>query len=226
MTTPTNGTPTNLTSTDRIEVAGEADAHLLGRLIADAFADLEQNLWLVPDVEARPYVFPAYFALQVELGLRHGVVYTTRQRDAVAAWLPAHDTMPTLPDYHARLHRLAGTWTHRFLTFEVALETHHPDLGRHEYLTFLAVHPARQRRGLGTRMLRHHHRILDQCHVPAYLEAANVQGRDFYQHHGWRAHTDPYLITPTGPTMYPMVRQPQPTDEQPSPRPLNGWAQP
>jgi GNAT superfamily N-acetyltransferase len=221
---PINGTPSRVAAAEKIQVATAADVHLLGRLIADAFADLEQNLWLVPDLQARPYVFPAYFALHVEIGVRHGVVHTTPQRDAVAVWLPVHDTVPSLPDYDTRLQRLAGTWTDRFHTFETAMESHHPPLGRHEYLAFLAVHPVRQRHGLGTRLLEHHHRLIDEHHLPAYLEAANRYGHDFYRLHGWREHGDPYLITPDGPSMHPMVRAPAPAGSGQWPhRQINGW---
>lgn len=200
------------TAGPRIQQATAADVPVLGRLIADAFAELEPNLWLVPDVEARPYVFPAYFALQVDLGVQQGTVYTTPQRDAVAVWLPVVDTFPTLPDYNERLIRLAGSWADRFHIFEAALGSHHPALGRHDYLAFLAVHPTKQRLGLGTRLMEHHHdRVLDHHRLPAYLEAASWHSHDFYRQRGWDEHTDPYQITPTGPTMYPMVRQPRPT---------------
>ena len=198
------------TAGPRVQQATAGDVPVLGRLIADAFEPLEQNLWLVPDMEARPYVFSAYFALQVDLGLQCGTVYTTPQRDAVAVWLPVDDTLPTLPDYTDRLIRLAGSWADRFHIFEAALGSQHPALGRHDYLAFLAVHPTQQRRGLGTRLMEHHHRLLDWHRLPAYLEAASWHSHDFYRLRGWDEHADPYQITPAGPTMYPMVRQPRP----------------
>lgn len=198
------------TASPGVERATMSDAHRLGRVIADAFADLEQNLWLVPDLEARRYVFPAYFTLQVELGVHAGLVYTTPQRDAVAVWLPVDGSVPTLPDYETRLQRLAGFWVDRFRTFESILGTHHPVRTRHEFLAFLAVHPSRQRWGVGTRLMEHHHRALDARNLPAYLEAANWHGYDFYRLHGWRDHADPFLIAPDGPAMHPMWRDPRP----------------
>jgi GNAT superfamily N-acetyltransferase len=193
-----------------VERASLDDAHRLGQLIADAFADLEQNLWLVPDVEARGYVFPAYFTLHVELSIHYGMVHTTPQRDAVAVWLPVDGAVPTVPDYDIRLERLAGSWAHRFHTFETILATHHPVQVRHEFLAFLAVHPSRQRWGLGTRLLEHHHRTLDEHGLPAYLEAASWHSYDFYRGHGWRDYADPFLVARDGPAMYPMWREPQP----------------
>ncbi len=198
------------TASPGVERATMADAHRLGRLIADAFADLEQNLWLVPDLEARRHVFPAYFTLQVELGVHAGQVHTTPQRDAVAVWLPVEGSVPTLPDYEARLQRLAGPWVDRFRSFENVLGAHHPVHVRHEFLAFLAVHPSRQRWGLGTRLMEHHHRTLDARNLPAYLEAASWHSYDFYRLNGWRDRGDPFLIAPDGPAMYPMWRNPRP----------------
>jgi GNAT superfamily N-acetyltransferase len=206
---PTIDTRTG-TGSPGVQRAGMNDVHGLGRVIADAFADLEQNLWLVPDIEARPYVFPAYFALQVELGVQAGVVYTTPERDAVAVWLPVDGAVPTLPDYDARLERLAGDWADRFRTFETVLGGHHPVQVRHEFLAFLAVHPSRQRYGLGTRLLEHHHRVLDQHGLSAYLEAASWHSYDFYRLQGWREQAEPFLVAADGPAMYPMARDPRP----------------
>jgi GNAT superfamily N-acetyltransferase len=198
------------TGSPGVDTATMTDVHLLGRVIADAFADLEQNLWLVPDIEARQHVFPGYFALQVELGIRSGVVHTTVERDAVAVWLPVEDgAVPSLPGYEARLERLAGSWAGRFRTFEAVLAAHHPVQVRHDFLAFLAVHPTRQRWGLGTRLLEHHHRVLDQRGLPGYLEAASWHSYDFYRLHGWTEHADPFLTAADGPAMYPMWREPR-----------------
>lgn len=200
------------TASPGVERATMSDVHLLGRVISDAFADLEQNLWLVPDLEAHGHVFPAYFTLQVELGIRTGLVHTTPRRDAVAVWLPVDGGVPTLPDYETRLRRLAGLWIDRFRTFEAILGAHHPVQIRHDFLAFLAVHPSRQRWGIGTRLMEHHHRSLDNRLVPAYLEAADWHSYDFYRLHGWRDHADPFLIAPDGPAMHPMWREPRPDD--------------
>jgi GNAT superfamily N-acetyltransferase len=193
-----------------VERATRNDVRQLGQLIADAFAELEQNLWLVPDGEARPYVFPAYFTLQVELGVHAGVVYTTPVRDVVAVWLPVAGTVPTLPDYDARLTQIAGRWIDRFRSFETTLGEHHPVRQRHEFLAFLAVHPSRQGNGLGTRLMTHHHRLLDEQGLPAYLEAANPRSYSFYRRHGWAQHADPFTVGTGGPAMHPMWREPEP----------------
>jgi GNAT superfamily N-acetyltransferase len=193
-----------------IEWATPDDVNQLGQLIADTFAELQQNLWLVPDAHARRQVFPAYFALQVELGVDAGVVYTTPGRDAVAVWLPVAGAVPTLPDYDARLAQIVGRWIDRFRTFEAALGDHHPVRQRHEFLAFLAVHPSRQGSGLGSRLMAHHHRLLDEQSLPAYLEAANPRSADFYRRHGWRRHADPFRAASGGPAMHPMWREPNP----------------
>jgi GNAT superfamily N-acetyltransferase len=198
-----------------VEQATRNDVRQLGQLIADAFAELAQNLWLVPDREARPYVFPAYFALQVELGIHAGVVYTTPVRDAVAVWLPVAGAVPTLPNYDARLTQIAGRWIDRFRTFEAILGNNHPVGQPHEFLALLAVHPSRQGNGLGSRLMAHHHRLLDEQILPAYLEAANVRSAEFYRRHGWRERADAFMVAPGGPAMHPMWREPLPVNSRP-----------
>jgi GNAT superfamily N-acetyltransferase len=207
--THTSGTPVTTVGAERIVQATFTDLRRLGRVIADAFADLEQNLWLVPDPEMRPYVFPATFALQVELGLRHGVVYTTPERAAVAVWLPVAGGVPTLPDYDARLAQIVGKLIGRFRAFEATMVGHHPVFHPHHWLAFLAVIPAQQHGGIGTELMAHHHRVLDDQNLPGYLEAVNPRGRDFYRARGWRVHADPFPVAPGGPAMHPLWREPQ-----------------
>jgi GNAT superfamily N-acetyltransferase len=183
---------------------------VLGQVIADAFAGLDQSLWLVPDPKTRPAVLSAYFALHVELGLQTGAVYTNSAWDAVAVWIPVSGAIPTLPGFHARVARVTKRWTDRFRTFEAAQERRHPMYHPHHWLAFLAVHPSRQHTGVGTQFLTHHHRVLDQLGMPGYLQAASPATVDFYRAQGWRAHADPFRVAGNGPLMHPMWRQPGP----------------
>lgn len=193
-----------------IQTATLEDAPRLGRVISDANADLEKDLWLVPDAEERPYVLPAYYALRLEVFIEHGVVHTTRDHRAVAAWLPINRAVPTIPDYSARLVRIAGRWTDRFRTFESTIDSHHPLYHPHHWLAFLAVTPNLQRHGVGTQLMDHHHRALDELNSPGYLQAADWSSYDFYKARGWQEHATPFLIARDGPPTCPMWRNPRP----------------
>ena len=98
-------TTTNLT----IQRATLADADQLALTIAQAFHDLAPCQWLVEDPATRARIFPAYFRLYAELGLRSGTVLTTPDRQAVAIWLPVRpNAIPALPDHDRRLAAITG----------------------------------------------------------------------------------------------------------------------
>ena len=71
-----------------IITATEADTSTLSQVIADAFGDLPQSQWLIPDPDARREILPGYFRILVEHALATGTVHTTADRSAAALWIP------------------------------------------------------------------------------------------------------------------------------------------
>lgn len=188
--------------------AGEADAEVLSQVIADAFFDLPPSHWLIADPDARTQIFPPYFRIYVEHALAAGEVHTTRDRSAVALWLPVAAEPPDPPPgYLDRLSAVAGPWLDRFLAFDEALERRHPAGQPHQHLALIAVRPDVQGTGVGSAMLAAHHARLDEQGTPAYLEAATPRTREIYLRVGY---TDlgPPIEFPDGPAMYPMWRAP------------------
>lgn len=55
----------------------------------------------------------------------------------------------------------------------------------HWYLTMLGVDPARQGRGLGSLMLKHTLRRVDETGLPAYLESSNPKNVPLYERFGF-----------------------------------------
>lgn len=55
----------------------------------------------------------------------------------------------------------------------------------HWYLPWLGVDPARQGRGLGSLMLKHSLRRVDETGLPAYLESSNPRNTPLYQRFGF-----------------------------------------
>jgi GNAT superfamily N-acetyltransferase len=194
-------------TTATIQKATLDDMRALGQVVADAFIDLPPSVWLVPDPQMRAYVFPPYFSLYVELGVGCGGVNTTPGRGAAAIWLPVTTTPPEPPNYGARLTRVSGSLVDRFRAFDATLERNHPH-SPHQWLAILAVTPGRQRTGIGSLLMDHHHQLLDQQHTPGYLEAANLADRDWYRARGWRDHGVPILLPEGGQPMFPMWREP------------------
>jgi GNAT superfamily N-acetyltransferase len=199
--------------------ADVADFEALSQLIADAFHDLPQSCWLIPDQDARRAIMPGYFRIYVEHALAQGVVHTTPGRAGVALWLPVgvHPPPPG-PDYAARLAAATQPWTDRFRAFDATLECHHPAGTAHHHLAILAVRPGRQGRGTGTALLRAHHAALDDAGMPAYLEAADLRSRQLYLRHGYALQPDaPFHLPGGGPAMWPLWRQPRPPDPASAP---------
>jgi GNAT superfamily N-acetyltransferase len=193
-----------------IEQAGPSDADVLSQVIAAAFEPLPPSVWLVPDLDTRLEIFPAYFGLHVEHALADGLVLTTADRDAAALWLPVGPDGPGQPPgrYRERLAGITGPHAQRFTALDQAFDARHPAGVPHQYLAILAVHPARQRTGIGSALLRFAHDGYDREGVPAYLEASDTGKREIYLKHGYRDHGDPITL-PGGPELYPMWRSPR-----------------
>lgn len=189
-----------------IKRLGPAETRLVAERVADAFQMLPASAWLVPDATKREAVLAGNFEILVEHAMRWGLVCGTADRSAVAVWLP-QGSEPTPPpeDYDARLAAACGKWTERFQHLDELFAASHPE-PVHHHLAFLAVEPGRQRQGLGTALLRHHHEWLDAHGVPAYLEASSTVSRDLYARHGYRG-SEPFNL-PDGTPFFPMWREP------------------
>lgn len=199
---------------------GDLDA--LSLVIAEAFDDLPPSRWLIGDETARREVFPHYFRIHLEHALACGVVWTTTDRVAAALWIPLGLGKPALPDgYCERLAVATSLWTSRFGAFDTALEARHPAGTAHHYLALLGVRPGRQGEGIGSALLREHHRRLDQAGIPGYLEASSERNRQLYLRHGYRDTGLPVDL-PGGPSLFPMWREPLRASATPL-RLANSW---
>jgi ribosomal protein S18 acetylase RimI-like enzyme len=90
-----------------------------------------------------------------------------------------------------------------FAVFE-QMEESHPD-DSHWYLPVLAVDPAHQNNGYGSRLLEYANTMFDKERIPAYLESSNPRNISLYKRHGYEVITE----IPAGDSpVTPMVRQP------------------
>src|SRR5262249_40065531 len=127
---------------------------------------------------------------------------------AAALWLRVRAEPPPPPEeYDRRLRETCGEWTENFVVLEELLAAHHPHRP-HDHLAFLAVRPSVQSRGLGSVLLRHHHRALDADGHAAFLEASSTGSRDLYRRHGYDLLGEAYGL-PNGALFWPMWREPQ-----------------
>lgn len=190
-----------------VERADSGDAGWVADLIAYAFHDLPPAVWLVPEPGERRRALAGQFRILVEHALLHGHVDVTADRAGVAVWFRRlSPAFPPPEHYVPRLDVVCGRWTDRFLVLDDIFDHHHPT-GPHHHLAFLAVQPERQRQGIGSTLLGHHHTRLDASGTPAYLEAPNPANRDYYLRHGYQVR-EPFRL-PDGPPFWPMWRSPR-----------------
>ena len=134
----------------------------------------------------------------------HGTVHYVEGYRGTALWL--------LPDIHPDEDALVANMNNSilepsreavFAVFE-QMEESHPDES-HWYLPVLAVDPAHQNNGYGSRLLEHANKTFDRERIPAYLESSNPRNISLYKRHGYEVITE----IPAGDSpVTPMVRQP------------------
>lgn len=196
-----------------IRTAYPSEAEKLTATVVAGCSDMPLCEWLAPDAARRRGVLTGYFRILVTHLLDHGyveVVDGERLPLAVAGWLPAN-APPTPPDYAEQLALATSPWADRFraLDDEAARTRAHG----HRRLVFLAVFPRAQRGGLGSALLGHHLRGLDDRGIRASVEAVGVQAVSFYRKHGFSAHGTPIAVAVTPDAecvLTPMRRSPRP----------------
>ncbi|MFC5005522.1 GNAT family N-acetyltransferase [Dactylosporangium cerinum] len=188
--------------------AGAGDAPAVAAVLAAALDDTDIAHWLVPDDAERPEVYRRYFNLVTPWFVEHGTVYLAADGSAAAAWVRLDGKFePEIADYDRRLAEACGAATDRFVQLDVDMLAAHPDGLTHDYLAFLGVAPAAQNQGLGSRLLREHHRVTDGDGLPAYLEATGRRNAALYGRHGY-VDTNEVPIG-DGPPLYAMLRPPR-----------------
>ncbi|MEV4508402.1 GNAT family N-acetyltransferase [Dactylosporangium sp. NPDC049525] len=199
---------TSTSTAPALRRAGAGDAATVAGVLAAALDDTDIAHWLVPQDAARAEVYRRYFDLVTPWFVEHGTVYLAADGSAAAAWVRLDGKFePDIDDYDRRLARACGAATDRFVRLDVDMLAAHPDGLTHDYLAFLGVAPAAQNQGLGSRLLREHHRVTDGDGVPAYLEATGRRNAALYARHGY-VDTGEVPIG-AGPPLFAMLRQPR-----------------
>ncbi len=152
--------------------------------------------------EAFPRFARAFGAAAVDLGTAHYY----QGFSGVAFWLPPGAS----PDEEAVVQVIRETVPEErmaavFSIFE-EMNTFHPRES-HWHLPLVGVHPARQRRGIGSVLLR---QMLDRCdrdQTPAYLEATSPRNVALYERLGFR--TLGRILVADCPMIVPMLRRPR-----------------
>lgn len=196
---------------------GPADGEALARTLADAFLYGPVPYWLIPGHDLRHQVFVRYFRLLADHLLATGLVYGTPDMSGVACWMDHLDRIgpPGIADLDRKLYEACGQeYVIRFSALHELFDRVHPHERGHWYLMLLGVRNTWQGKGIGTALLEHHHRVLDEHGQAAFLEASSPENRRLYLRCGY---TDlgPQPLPEGGPDIWPMWRDPQPRDPIP-----------
>ena len=149
-----------------------------------AFAADPVIRWLYP--EARDYLmhFPEFLAAFGGNAFAEGTVWRLGEFSAVALWLPprvdldgdaivAVLTETVAPEQHEDVTSVLGQ-----------MDAAHPTFP-HWYLAWFGVDAAVQGRGFGSELMKHCLRIVDEDHLPVYLDSPNPRNISFYERHGF-----------------------------------------
>jgi ribosomal protein S18 acetylase RimI-like enzyme len=189
-----------------LRLATTADAPALTAMLARAFEDDPVSVWGNPDPALRPRRIARFFAGRLRTLVPHELAWTTEDRWALALWAPPDAwKAPT-----RELVRMVPAVSPRRALLVMAglsgVERAHPH-EPHLYLAVLGVDPARQRQGLGSRVLAPGLAMCDREGTPAYLETAKADNVTFYERHGFRVTEERRL--PRGPKVWLMWRDPR-----------------
>ncbi|MCU1357316.1 MAG: family N-acetyltransferase [Acidimicrobiales bacterium] len=194
-----------------VRSATDADLPAVGRALAAAFDGDPIWGWLAPDPTRWSVRAPGWFEADATVQRHgHGEVLVDDEVRGAAIWSPPKRWKPTVAETAKVVPqsvRLFRSRTVRALRVLAALEKIHPR-EPHWYLAFIGTDPRHQGHGIGGRLIS---AITDRCDaegLPAYLESSRESTVPFYRRHGFEV-TEPIRLLGTGPTMYPMWREPK-----------------
>jgi GNAT superfamily N-acetyltransferase len=181
----------------------EAD-HVLSVLTLGFAADPFMR-WLYPEPGAFLEHFPRVMNFFGGGAFEHGAAHRNDNCSAGALWLP--------PGVHPDEDRLVTCFEEAvdpekldalFATFE-QMDNLHPD-DPCWHLAFIAVDPAHQGKGLGSRLLEASLRQCDSDGRPAYLESTNPANLSLYRRFGFEQIG--LIQADQAPPLFPMLRPP------------------
>jgi GNAT superfamily N-acetyltransferase len=162
--------------------------------------------WLFPDIEQYGRCFPEFVAAFGGNAFEQETVWMLDEFSAVALWLEP-DSEPDGAAIETILSENVAPGQHEDM-FSVLeqMEQEHPTFA-HWYLPWLGVRQGSQGEGLGSQLLAHGLAIVDESHLPAFLETPNPRTVALYERHGFRVTAT--AQSGTCPPMTMMLRDPR-----------------
>ncbi|MEO3974776.1 GNAT family N-acetyltransferase [Streptomyces sp. CAU 1734] len=193
---------------DRVREADARDREPVIRLLDAAFGNDAVSSWVLPGAEYRRRTHPMLMAACLDTVLSEGRVDLRVDGGGVALWLPVPAGGHGDGDEAALFRDAVDPGNERIETLGRLTAAVHPKERAHAYLWLIAVHPARQGRGLGGALLRSALDRYDRDGLPAYLEATSPGSRALYRRFGFMDSGPVLRLPEDGPGFWPMWREP------------------
>jgi ribosomal protein S18 acetylase RimI-like enzyme len=172
---------------DFAQISPDERARAYATLVLAFGADPAER-WLYPDPQQYLTHFPRFLAAFGGRAFDEKTAWRLHDVSSAALWLPPGAE----PDGDAIVAVLtesvaADKHDDLFSTLE-QMDATHPTYP-HWYLPWFGVDPALQGQGVGRVLMAHCLAIVDDDHLPAYLESPNPRNISFYERHGFEVVT-------------------------------------
>jgi ribosomal protein S18 acetylase RimI-like enzyme len=193
-------------STEKISTATKTDADQCVAVMSLAFSSDPAVRWMYPEPHQYVQYFPRFVRAFGGRAFEHGTAQTIG--GGAALWLPPgvlpdEDSLAALIEESVPASKQAAV----FAVFEQmgAFHPHEP----HWHLPLIGTDPSRQRKGVGSALLRNALAVCDRRQEFAYLEATSTTSVPLYQRHGFEVLGTIQLKS--SPPIFPMLRAPRKT---------------
>lgn len=189
-----------------ITTSSKADAERSINTIVLGFCTDPILRWLYPEPQDYLRTFPIITQLFGGRAYDHGSAYHVEGYLGSALWLPpgVHPDGDGLVSLFEE--SLDKALLENALSLLEQMERFHPNV-LCWHLALIAIDPAQQGKGLGTRLLKHSLKACDKDGKMAYLESTNSANLSLYEREGFVQIGE--MQAGSSPTMFPMIREPQ-----------------
>lgn len=193
-----------------IVLARQDQAELVGDILGDAFSEDPVLNWALPNSKDYAGLFSSSAK---SLYLKHNKVSVNADNTGAAMWLPPGISPKTptsiwqLLKFVPTVFRYGFEPLRRLNNLQAHFDAHHPKQD-HYYLMAIGARLTNQGQGIGSALLKHMLKEVDETGHIAYLESSNAINVPLYERHGFEIFHEE-AIPGGGPMIWFMIRQPK-----------------
>ena len=188
----------------KIVQASITDSERVKGVLKLGFASDALLRWVFPDASSFLKCFDIWMEEFSKIAFENNIVYSEENFFGSSLWHPPgveFDNSALEPTFEY----IPSDRIEVVVRFFEEFEKYHPEDAW--YLSFIAVDPAQQRKGIGSFLLKEALQMIDERGDRAYLEASNEQNKALYERHGFveigRVQFE------DSPPAFPMIREPK-----------------